>query len=309
MDLFEKSDFKSYCLINYKMSYCNFIGKTNKKCTNSSVSGFNFCHIKSHYPSKQTYEDMYNFYLKQFEDERLKVAVEDIQEVEPDGACLFRSLSRGLFYLLDNDLDILKEKFVESQYFDDEDFLKDFMEISECFKTEDFQMETDLEEDIAKGLQTIICNFIEKNKQLDISKILNKNAADDEIIHLENLIFICHEMSIDEYLESYQRFAGEDDFILEDITQNGKTKKKKVFINDRWGGIPEIVVFSILFDVGIYVYMPQKFTDKINSITINKLPKKGWVYLKNMENINIGENNIKLLLRQYKNCSHYDYIS
>lgn len=294
------------------MITCNFIDKKQKKCTNLRIDGYDYCHLKSHYSSLTLYTNMLQNYINKFEEDRLNVDVDTIQEVEPDGACLFRSLSRGLFYHLENDLDALHKQFSQSGYFNEEkdDFLKDFLEISECFKTNDFQMETDLEEEIAKGLQSIIYNFIHKNHQINIAKILNQNARDDEVMLLGNLIFICHEMDIDEYLESYQRFAGDDDFVFEEVSSNGKTKRKKVFINDRWGGIPEIAVFSILFNIGVEVYMPQRFNKtSLKATTINKLPKKGSVYLLNVDKINGQETNIKLLLRQYKDFSHYDYIS
>jgi len=282
---------------------CQFIGRNKKKCPNPSMDGFDYCAIKSHSPP-QYYEDMIMHFLNLFENDRIKINTKKIEEVEADGACLFRSLSRGLFYKFNNDLDILYSKFEETGYLENKDFLKEFLEISECFKTTDFTLDTDLEEEIARELQSIIFNFIQKNHNINITKILNKNANDTEKIILSDLIHICHEINIDEYLDSYNRFAGDEDFIFDE-----GEKKKKILIKDRWGGIPEIAVFSILFNMGVRVYMPQKFNNKnFKAITITKISKDTFIYLKNVDNINIQSNNIKLLLRQYEDCSHYDYI-
>ena len=79
-------------------SNCIFVDKRGKSCNNSKINFSNYCHIQSHYPTKDEYQLKINQNIDLFKSERIPIKSFDILEVSSDGACLFRCLSNGLFY-------------------------------------------------------------------------------------------------------------------------------------------------------------------------------------------------------------------
>lgn len=260
---------------------CGFVGNSGKVCKNERLEGSNFCYKREHYKSENEYNEIYEKHLENFKRDRVSIRKFILIEVNGDGACLYRCLSNGLFRNFGNDLKILRDKFLTTGYFEEDNFLEDYMDIFECFKGNDYLLDDDLEGDIARGLQRLILNYVRINGKKKIMMDMS----------LEELIFICHDMNLEMYIENYSKFAGDDGEVA------------------RWGGIPELKIFSILFGYNINIYVPQKFKKKkFRVVNDNKLDDNS--YLKMIENVGSDENiNIfNLLLRNYGDGSHYDFL-
>lgn len=252
-----------------------------------------------------------------FENDRFPISDFDLYEVKADGACLYRSLSNAIFYYSKHQISILKRKFIDSGYFYPEDygnFLDDYDGLEDCFMEDEFSLNDELEEAIAMGIQRIILNFVRENGKLNVIRNLNRDALPDESILLEDLIFICHEIPIETYLKNYLQFAGDDDFVVNEIVDEvGEKKEEMIEVKNRWGGTPEIVIFSLLFNFNINVFVPQKLIKKTNQIiNLFSVPQnKNDIFVKKIDSIKSFVPNaptINLLLRPTKGSSHYDYL-
>lgn len=284
---------------------CDFICKNGIKCKNNKLNYSNFCHIISHYPSKEMYNLVAQNITSNFISQRIPMNLIDLFEISADGACLFRSLSSGLFYHCQKNLINLIDLFKKTKYLDNENFLNDYLDIAECLESNDYILDTDLEENIAKQLQKTILNFIKNNEKLDISHIINNKLTLDE------LLFICHEIPFNTYIKHYERFAGDDDFIVKEVIgELGEVNEEKEEIEDRWGSILEIIVFCIIFKINVKIFSPQKLDKKtLKPINISNL-KINNIYLKEIDFVNCGEMNEEmwLLHRNTDKYSHYDFI-
>jgi len=277
---------------------CSFILKNGKQCNNEKLEGTDFCYISSHFPSESDYDSFYNQCFNLFLEERYLLSNYKLREVDGDGACLFRCLSNAIFIKSKRDLNIMIEKFNKTGYFNNPKFLDDYIEIADCFTADDYVLDNDLEEEIARGIQLMILNFIKANSKMKIMLDMS----------LEDLIQLCHEMDIQKYLELYARFAGDDDFIIDSSNNDGE--ENKVDIDVRWGGIPEIKVFCLLFNINIMIYTTQEFNKKtMRASNTSKISKNTYVKLVDkIESAEIEPTEFKLLLRYYEKGSHYDYL-
>jgi len=240
-----------------------------------------------------------------------------LYEVKPDGACLFRSLSNALYLNSDKNIGNLKLKFLESGYFNDEyaDFLKDFdNDIIECFINQDNDcLEDELEEEIARGLQKIILNYIGRNADIDVNSIL-MDATGEKLL-IRDLVLAVHGHSMEEYLNLYEIFAGDEDFRKKiEIDEFGKEYEKKEKVADRWGGTLEIIIFAHLFNINIKVFITQIYDNRIKKYRDNPT-----ITAKNRQNILLnrvetirclrkGVPEFNLLLRTLSLGSHYDFL-
>ena len=109
---------------------CSYVAKNGNPCKRRTIDGYDLCHIRGHWVSN--YDEMVEQKSQQFSKDRILVNTDEIEEVEGDGACLFRSLSRGLFYDCDNDLEKLQALFRKTGYMRTK-FLAEYMDIVECF--------------------------------------------------------------------------------------------------------------------------------------------------------------------------------
>jgi len=240
--------------------------------------------------------------MQSFEAERIPISNFRVYDIEPDGACLFRSLSNGLFFNCNQNIIILKQRFKDTGYFSNEykDFLKDYVDIAECFEDQDSKLDDDVEADIARGLQQVILNFVKKNPDYEVS----------EKMPISQLIFLCFDIDVETYLKNYQIFAGDDDFIVKSsVDKKGKKVEVREIIEDRWGGIPEIMVFSILFQMDVTVYIAQKMNKKgkIENAIILKNS-----FLKKIEEIKTpftSLGHIELILQRLPKGDHYVILS
>jgi len=279
---------------------CNFILKNGKRCSNDKLEESDFCHLENHYIDIELYNNVKQLRLEKFMIDRENSFDYFLREVEGDGACLFRCLSNAIFIHSGKDLRILIEKFEKTGYFKMDNFLKDYIDLADCFTAPDYLLDNDIEEQIARGLQKLILEYVKKNAKIKFMMDMT----------LEELITLCHEINLETYMKNYAIFAGEKNFIVETVEKKGKTSFKKVNIDSRWGGIPEIKIFCILFNFNIEIYVPEYFDRKLlkskNAYKIND--STFYRQIDKIESLLDEAINFKLLLRYFKQGAHYDFL-
>ena len=227
--------------------------------------------------------------MELFKEERVSLKNFEVHEVEGDGGCLFRCLANGLFHSSNQDLLEIKKKMNVSK-----NFLDNFMDIRDCLTVEGYVLDDEIEEEIAKELQKIILKFIRNNSKINVSKYLPSYHGILEKDNLSSLISLCHEMSLSEYLKTYKIWAGEEDFIMKD--------DEMVEIKERWGGTPELLVFAILFNLTINIYLPQLYK---NEKVIDTANLDENTFLLKIDVVNPGQKEVNLI---FKSLGHYDFL-
>ena len=118
---------------------------------------------------------------------------------------------------------------------------------------------------------------------------------------IQNSIVLIHDITFDEYLASYNMFAG--DFDIDSDSDED--------IIDRWGSIIEQSVLSIILKIPIIVFNTQKFDKRhqkiINGKIIKNKPEKD-VRLKFSSISGLEYRNalpIFLIWREYHRYGHY----
>ena len=170
-----------------------------------------------------------------------------IVDVDGDGACLYRCMvnflcKNSIFFKSNRNFKLLFQK-------NNSKIFNNFLE-----GTENEIIETE----IAKKIQELIRQWVEKN-------------INDPI--LINLIDLDHDITIKEYINLYKIFAGEPDYLQIETGEiykrgrnKGKPKMEKIVIQDRWGGFPELYVFSKLFNINVSIYTLTKKCNRTNKV-------------------------------------------
>ena len=170
-----------------------------------------------------------------------------IVDVDGDGACLYRCMvnflcKNSIFFKSNRNFQFLFQK-------NNSKIFNNFLE-----GTENEIIETE----IAKKIQELIRQWVEKN-------------INDPI--LINLIDLDHDITIKEYVNLYKIFAGEPDYLQIETGEiykrgrnKGKPKMEKIVIQDRWGGFPELYVFSKLFNINVSIYTLTKKCKRTNKV-------------------------------------------
>lgn len=133
------------------------------------------------------------------------------------------------------------------------------------------------------------------------------------------MILLTHEIDIEEYLDRYKYFAGDN--IVEEVDtgkvyKSGRRKGEKVIKNvsleDRWGGTPEQIALSEAYKIPIVIITSQKYDKRRKKIITGKIrndkPEKG-VRFKLMQVI--GKKYLKdklpifVLWKKHRQLGHY----
>ena len=300
---------------------CEFISKHNNPCSNIKLDGSNYCHNPNHYDDKAIFSNILENIKRNFVKSRTPLSDFSFYDVTADGACLYRCIVNGLFTYSGKNLAKLCQLFINNQYFplsiDKSSFIGEYLELSSNFEADCFNLPEEIETELAECLQKMVVSFVKNNKDL---LILEKYPKYIEIMPdytIENIIQDTHEVTLEEYLKNYEKFAGEDDFeyIEKTCTSKGRnkrqyTKRVKKYIDDRWGGIPELLVTSYLFNIGMNIYIPQIFDERLyRQKTIQKINKRNDVFLYLIDTIDITSTfKINLLLTQKAGSPHYIYL-
>jgi hypothetical protein len=110
-----------------------------------------------------------------------------------------------------------------------------------------------------KIIQSQAVNWIIKNKELYLP---NYNLT------VEDYVLYTHQFdNFDEYVETYKKYSGKT---YENIS------------HDRWGGIPELIALSYIYNININIYTGKSYNKNKNKIIkgtiINGKPRKDFRY-------------------------------
>ena len=270
---------------------CEFVFKNGKKCKNKKLNNSNFCHILNHNPSEEYYENIKSMIITEFKEDKIPLSNFTIHYVLKDGACLYRSIVNGLFHFNNCSVKSLKEQFESNICFDkiDSIFFKN-ININEKHEV----LPDNIETIFSILLQKLCIVFVKNNRTLNIISKLPILSEINPDMMIEDIIRDIHNLSIDNYLELYKVFSGDDNNFDIDI----------------WGGLPEILVVSFLFNININVYTPFKIDMRTLAIKCPKSWKNNSsIFLKNVNNV--GDNKdfkINLIFTETRDGPHYDFL-
>jgi hypothetical protein len=307
------------------MSVCEYTNKNGTICGRSCLPNSSRCHLKTHYDTEIEYKFAISQQIVEFQRSRITSTQFSPSNVEPDGACLFRSMANALFNISGNDLETLFKLIEKSKYYQmlpseiKDGFLKDYCEIFECYSDPDAFLDQDIETEIAMILQKMVVKYAITNSQVDVSSRMEGLAEIfGPMCSLEMFIENTHEISLDEYITLYDKFAGEDDFYLEEKSvtiQKGRrkgrqlTKKVKVDIQERWGGLPELLMYADMFDLSFSVYIPQRLDQRsMKPVIAKKVCENTYYYLVQQINMLSAGNIVNLSLKEVKEGPHYEFL-
>ena len=144
-----------------------------------------------------------------------------------------------------------------------------------------------------KTLQAQAVNWVIKNKDYYLL---------DYDLTLEDLVLYTHNFnSFDKYITNYKIYCA------------GKNNNNNI----RWGGTPELIALSNIYNININVYTGKCYNKKqnklIKGIIINNKPRKDYRFmlllstLNSIINYNRNYNTINILYTKYKNnTSHFE---
>jgi len=149
-----------------------------------------------------------------------------------------------------------------------------------------------------KIIQAQAVNWIIKNKNLYLSEF---------DLTIEDFVLLTHNLSsFQEYIDNYKIYSGKNDSTL---------------TNNRWGGTPELIALSHIYNININVYTGNSYDKNRNKIIkgtiIYNKPRKDFRFklllntnhnsdTNNSENDN---NAFNILYTRYKNnSSHFDAL-
>lgn len=234
------------------VSTCAFVKINGETCQNNAVEdGDGYCHLDSHNAMMSEMNSKISEERKEFVDayygRTLDIADYHLEDVLADDACLFRSLALGLF------------ANIEDIKFSDE--MKACLTHEETNLEEGFIHLSD-ETDLARSLQDIA------RKWIIVNKAKNLESCGGETV--EDIVKNTHELdTLEEYAELYSIFAGEIN-----KTFNSKTGKME-WIQPRWGGFPEEVALSDMFEVDISIYVPRRVNYTYDGIVPSHMLRNG----------------------------------
>ena len=199
--------------------------------------------------------------MQDFYDNSLSTDYFQLEDVEGDNACFYRAMSNGLAFIHKNtDL----SNIIEGKH------LGLYKNISEFYQSEEWGYNGNQQEELARSLQEIALNWVKKNSNKE-APIHNGETR----IKIKDLVLLVHGITYDEYIQSYQTFAG-------DVSIDPESGEVDLYAIDRWGGFLEQIALSEYFKVPIIVLTSQKFDTRLNKVIQGRLtqnkPIKGVRY-------------------------------
>ena len=261
-------------------SMCDFTYQNGRRCHNQSIiehNGVHSCHIKGHCRSSSRYEEYSTRIEQKFIQSTLSIDASQIINNKKDGACFYRAVSKLMY---DN---------------------------HEIFNIDVDEYDEEMQ---SRTIQYEINDFIYENRSLIIQQCFQ--TLEDIVLetHCENI------SSLEEYHVLYDTFAGENDYVIkEKVLENGKVKKVKESIPDRWGSTVEQIAFSLKYGIKTNVYLLQKFDKKSLKVkNVSKRAKDIRIRLyqtidPEIEGISANDCELNIILEQNCGMGHYLYIS
>lgn len=176
-----------------------------------------------------------------------------VEDVENDNACFYRSMANGLGFISKNtDIDIL-DKFLENE---NKNKLAYYRPVKDFYCNTNWGYNGDYQDVLARDLQQLSLDWIKHNCD---KNILLGRSTEDPTITINELIMMVHGLSYSEYIENYQYFAG--DLVLDEMLEDNS-----IIISNRWGGYSEQFALSEKLKLPIIILTTQKYDTRLNKI-------------------------------------------
>ncbi len=265
------------------------------KCSKPKISNSNYCYCKSHYPSIEEYNSVYDNILNEFLAESINVNDYIETKTFEDGSCMYNAMVKFLLehkdtYFIKNNIhfqQVMKEYYSKN--------MNKLVTIDEIV--------------ITRRLQELLRSWIMNH--------LDKPIVECDNILVRDMVLISHSPyieTIEDYSKYYAIYAGDPDYIVIE-TDNNKKSKKKIFIPTRWGSMIEAYAFKELFGVNVYIYTKYKFVKRTLNVTICSDKERSAtenIYRYKVHNVYNGSSNIyypekNLYLVYLSGKNHYLY--
>ena len=185
--------------------------------------------------------------IQQFQDQTISPDYFQIENVVGDNSCLYRSIANGLHYRTSPGEEILD---INANRIHDRDY-------QEIYDLEGWGLKGNIQELYSRKLQKISLNWLKKHRYHKYPEVG---------ITYSELVESVHEIPFTEYETRYKHFAGDEIYKIKDTGktyQRGKRKGKKIlhkiYMDERWGGLPEQLALSNYFQIPLLIYTSQKF--------------------------------------------------
>ena len=194
---------------------------------------------------------------RQFMVNTIEPCLFQIEDVNTNNACLYKSLANCLHYR-SVDLDSLptlneNDKTNENSYKD-------------VFEDQEWGYDGEKQEQFARIIQDKSYQWLLENKDDYYNTELGMSYAD--------LIEDTHNLTMSEYEDLYSNYAGDKIKIpmsTNKLDSDGNEIVKMVFMENRWGGSPELMAISKICKMPIIIYGSQKFCNYRNKIILGRI--------------------------------------
>jgi len=179
-----------------------------------------------------------------------------IEDVSNDNSCFYRSTANCFNYLTPSN----NFKHIQNLY----NYGK-YKDLKNIYNIQEWGYNGDKQEKLARNLQNIIYTWIINNIDLYL---------EEYHMDVKTILTFTHEIDVDTYIDRYQHFAGD---IITKQYDTGRTNKhgkpiiKKYKLEDRWGGTPEHIAISEMFEIPIVIIHSQKYDVKKDKIITGKI--------------------------------------
>jgi hypothetical protein len=195
----------------------------------------------------------------QFQEQSISPKHFQIENVVGDNSCLYRSIANGLHYRTSAGEEILD---INASRIHNKDY-------QEVYDKEGWGLSGKIQELYSRKLQQISHNWMKKNRYQKYPEIG---------ITYRDLVESVHEIPFEEYETRYSHFAGDEVYEIKDtgkIYQRGKRKGSKIlhkiYMEERWGGLPEQLALSNYFQIPIIIYTSQKFDNHRKKVITGRI--------------------------------------
>ena len=183
----------------------------------------------------------------------LDPSIFQVEDVVSDNACFYRSIANNIGFMNSSNnlsLEYLKHNLGKLHYHQD---------VDSFYQHNDWGFEGDEQDNIAREIQQMAVDWI--SKRGNIRAPLPKDAP---AITIAELVMMVHDISYDEYIETYQHYAG--DLVITEDSDNDIE-----ILEDRWGGYPEQLALSECLKIPIIVLSAQKYDSRLDKIITGRI--------------------------------------
>lgn len=283
---------------------CQHFFKNGNQCKNKAIGDLYFCHIKAHQNDMVAYNKTIEKLQAEFISSTMSMNNICVRKIAKNGACAYQCMVWAIYqsniHNIRNNQKILIDH--ESDYSDE--FIELLRKANTNTNYVDENKISNNIDDLANLMQQIVREWIMEHKDCIVNNIST----------LEEYVLMCHDGfdNIDEYNAHYQEDASEDIFYEIEtgkFNKKGKPIIEKIYIDDRWGGSPEIYAFSKIFGMEVNIYLLKRFsTIRGKNINGSLHDKSSRAQLVNTFNKGSGLPVYFLLLNDNSEEPHYTYI-